>query len=350
MEAQTEPSHPLENSVITLFSYSSLNMIKSFSDEFLSEMNFMAVNGEPFFFIIDYKLEKVILIPTEECKSNGIFFEIEGYTNFPGTHSKKAFQIVKHPVTYQEYLKAFCSIKEQIHIGNTYLANLTFSTPIEINASFEEIFLASTAKYKLIYKDQFLVFSPESFVKISNGKISTFPMKGTIDADIENAEQLLLSNEKETAEHSTIVDLLRNDLSRVSTNVQVEKFKYIEKINTSGKNLLQMSSVISGDLPGDYKSRLANILLELLPAGSICGAPKKATLDIIEKAEQHQRGFYTGVFGVYDGVNVNSGVMIRYIENQNGQLVYKSGGGITAMSDPIEEYQELIDKIYVPLN
>jgi len=206
------------------------------------------------------------------------------------------------------------------------------------------------ARYKLLYKDQFLVFSPESFVKISEGKIRTFPMKGTIDASVENAGEILLKNEKEAAEHATIVDLLRNDVSRVASNVRVEKYRYLEKINTSGKSLLQMSSIISGDLPPGYNQNLGNIIINLLPAGSISGAPKKATLEIIASAEKHDRGFYTGVFGIFDGESLNSGVMIRFIEIQNGKMVYKSGGGITAMSNPIEEYQELIDKIYVPVN
>jgi para-aminobenzoate synthetase component I len=87
-----------------------------------------------------------------------------------------------------------------------------------------------------------------------------------------------------------------------------------------------------------------------LPAGSICGAPKKKTIDLIQSAENHERGYYTGVFGCFDGENLHSGVMIRFIEKTSDGLVYKSGGGITHLSHPKEEYNEMIKKIYVPIH
>ena len=87
----------------------------------------------------------------------------------------------------------------------------------------------------------------------------------------------------------------------------------------------------------------------LLPAGSVTGAPKKKTVEIIRETEKYRRGFYTGVTGLFDGENLDSGVMIRFIENTNKVLVYKSGGGITMFSDCICEYNEMIDKVYVPV-
>ena len=87
----------------------------------------------------------------------------------------------------------------------------------------------------------------------------------------------------------------------------------------------------------------------MLPAGSISGAPKKKTLEIIEEAEGYDRGFFTGVFGYFDGRNLDSAVMIRFIERQGDQLVFKSGGGVTSFSECKQEYVELIDKVYVPI-
>jgi para-aminobenzoate synthetase component 1 len=95
---------------------------------------------------------------------------------------------------------------------------------------------------------------------------------------------------------------------------------------------------------------LGEIILKLLPAGSITGAPKPKTLEIINRGENYKRDFYTGIFGYFDGKNLDSAVMIRFIENKNGQLYFKSGGGITSMSDATKEYDELIQKIYVPIN
>ena len=173
-------------------------------------------------------------------------------------------------------------------------------------------------------------------------------MKGTIDADIDNAVQIILADEKEKAEHNTIVDLIRNDMSRYAKNVHVHRFRYIDKIETPEKNLLQVSSEVRGDLPENYHDILGDIIFSQLPAGSISGAPKHKTLDIIKEVEEGERSYYTGVAGFYDGKSLDSCVLIRYIEYDNGQLYYRSGGGITFMSKAEEEYKELLQKIYVP--
>jgi para-aminobenzoate synthetase component 1 len=174
-------------------------------------------------------------------------------------------------------------------------------------------------------------------------------MKGTIDASIKNAEERLLNDEKEIAEHNTIVDLIRNDLSIVAKNVKVEKFRYVEEVKTSSKTLLQTSSLITGDLRDDFNENIGTIIFSLLPAGSISGAPKKKTVEIIKEAENYPRNYFTGIFGIYDGTNLDSAVMIRFIENVGDELYFKSGGGITFMSNPKIEYQEMIDKVYVPI-
>ncbi len=146
-----------------------------------------------------------------------------------------------------------------------------------------------------------------------------------------------------------VVDLLRNDLGIVAKKVKVDKFRYIDKINAGDKELLQVSSKISGHLEKNWNEKIGDIITSLLPAGSITGTPKKKTVEILNKIEKYDRGFYTGIFGVYDGKSLDSAVMIRFIEkNLNGELVYKSGGGITCDSSSKNEYQELLDKIYIP--
>jgi len=171
-----------------------------------------------------------------------------------------------------------------------------------------------------------------------------------MDAGIENAETKLINDIKEVSEHNTIVDLIRNDLSRVAKNVRVEKFRYIDKIKTHEKELLQTSSKISGDLSADWKEKIGDILYNVLPAGSITGAPKQKTLEIIKEAEEYDRGYFTGIFGYFDGEKLDSAVMIRFIENTGDELIYKSGGGITGFSNCKSEYRELTDKVYVPFN
>jgi para-aminobenzoate synthetase component 1 len=102
-------------------------------------------------------------------------------------------------------------------------------------------------------------------------------------------------------------------------------------------------------MPKNWTENWKEILLTLLPAGSISGTPKKKTIEIIKSIENYERGFYTGIFGIIDEKRgfLDSGVIIRYVENQNGQFIYKSGGGITFDSDVKSEYQELVDKVYI---
>ena len=107
-----------------------------------------------------------------------------------------------------------------------------------------------------------------------------------------------------------------------------------------------------GNVPGTPRGRTSGVglgLFKLLPAGSISGAPKPRTLDIIQEAEEYVRGYYTGVTGIFDGENLDSGVLIRFIEKKDNQLIFKSGGGITARSEVHSEYQEIIDKVYLPI-
>ena len=313
-------------------------------------MNEYSSKKIPFLFIIDFEMNNPLIFKLDEIDSNKILFqinEIKNYNNDLATTEKLIFN--KSPLPFDEYHCAFENVMLHIKEGNTYLCNLTFPTPIEMNYTLLDVFYASRAKYKLYYDDLFAVFSPECFIKIENGKIYSFPMKGTIDASIPESEEIILADKKELAEHTTIVDLIRNDLSIVSEDVVVENFRYVEKIMTNQKDLLQVSSKISGILPESYPSQIGNIIFNLLPAGSISGAPKKKTVEIIKEAENYNRGYYTGVFGFFDGRNLDSAVMIRFIEKTNNEYYFKSGGGITFMSDPFSEYQELIDKVYVPI-
>ena len=318
-------------------------------EKFVTAMNRLGEKKVPFVFIIDYEMNNPIILPLEEAAKSGIYFSIKGQRNLTGTITEEQLLLfTKNPIDYSSYQIAFEKVIRQIQLGNTFLLNLTFPTEIKTNWGLRRIFEKSNAPYRLLYKDQFVLFSPESFVKIANGSISSYPMKGTIDASVANAAEVLLSDEKEKAEHATIVDLIRNDLSMVAQKVTVRRYRYLEEVVAHDKTLLQVSSEITGVLPEDHQSNLGTILTKLLPAGSICGAPKTSTLKIIKETEDYHRGYYTGVFGIFDGENLDSAVMIRYIEQSEGKFFYKSGGGITYHSDPEKEYRELIDKVYVP--
>lgn len=318
--------------------------------QFISQANQFGQEKRPFFFLIDFEQQKPIILPLEETATSGVFFEILGKVNVPPQQVEKAFQFKANPMPFSQYQQGFERVKQEIQAGNSYLLNLTYPTEVESNFSLLEIFQASRAKYKLYLQDQFVCFSPECFVRIHNGKIFSYPMKGTINTDEPNAEQRLLDSQKEFTEHNTIVDLIRNDLALVAKNIQVSKYRYVEKVATHRGAILQTSSEICGELPEKWWENVGSLLAKLLPAGSISGAPKAKTVEIIQQAEGQERGYYTGIFGYFDGENLESAVAIRYLEKKGKKYVFRSGGGITSQSDLAQEYQEILEKVYVPIS
>lgn len=315
---------------------------------YIKKMNELVSARTPFLFIIDFLALTPLIYPLNELP-DGLRFSTPGFPDEIKDHPDDKLSLKKNPVSKKDYTKKFDRVRKQIRYGNSYLINLTQPTELDINWNLEDIYKGSKAPYKLLIKNQFVVFSPEIFIRTNGRVIETYPMKGTIDASIPNARDQILNDRKEKAEHITIVDLMRSDLSKVATDVEVEEFRFIDKITTHEKEILQVSSKITGKLPPEHLENLGEWLFSLLPAGSISGAPKEKTLNILAEIEDYQRGYYTGVFGVFDGTNIDSAVMIRFIEKNNKRMIYKSGGGITYRSDPDKEYQELKDKVYVPI-
>lgn len=361
--------------------------------EIIDKINRLASQDEPFLFVINYQGDKVFIRLLSDINPEECLFDFEGRGNF--SHARKetlkeetwkeeipevTWQIT--PPLYNDYERSFNIVKSNIMAGNSYLTNLTCRVPVSCNLSLEEIFHRAKGKYKLLLRrkrnlNPFVCFSPETFVRIKGGRIYSYPMKGTLDASLHDAEKQLMEDRKEAAEHATIVDLIRNDLSRVAEDVRLDKYRYIDVLHTNKGDILQTSSEISGRLPEDYPHHLGEILDAQLPAGSITGAPKDKTMQIIQEAEGYDRGFYTGIMGIYDQGELNSAVMIRFIEEETSpvdfeadgkknfkakegkaskgkepkasrKLYFKAGGGITSKSDCRREYEEVIQKIYLP--
>jgi para-aminobenzoate synthetase component 1 len=252
------------------------------------EINLLAKQRIPFLVISDFRAQQVEVIPLKDLQKHDIEFCIDEDYEF----QEHPYQLQKNPLPFELYQQKFEAVIEKIKSGETYILNLTQPTPIQTQLTLKEMYDLANAHYKLRYKDQFICFSPEKFIQIHEDKIHTFPMKGTIDASLEDAEAKILKNEKEMAEHIMIVDLLRNDLSIVAKEVKVEKFRYVQDIEAGEKKLLQVSSHISGKLESSWKENLGDILQALLPAGSISGAPKKIsirTLPILVSCYGHPR-------------------------------------------------------------
>ena len=393
--------------------------------EIIDKINRLASQDEPFLFVINYQGDKAFIRQLSDINPEECLFDFEGRGNSSDemkNNSEKIAEISEKiaeeeiskeeiswqiaPPLYEDYERSFDIVKNNIMAGNSYLTNLTCKVPVSCNLPLEDIFNQAKGKYKLLLRrkrnqaedkaqqkeeesqnkadkmeeefqnktypkeenieeisNPFVCFSPETFVRIKNGRIYSYPMKGTLDASLPDAEKQLMEDRKEAAEHATIVDLIRNDLSRVAENVGVDKYRYIDVLHTNKGDILQTSSEISGRLPEDYRQHLGEILDAQLPAGSITGAPKDKTMQIIQEAEGYDRGFYTGIMGIYDQGELNSAVMIRFIEEEvfpskteNGmnsevsrELYFKAGGGITSKSDCRKEYEEVIQKIYLPI-
>ena len=394
--------------------------------EIIDKINRLASQDEPFLFVINYQGDKAFIRLLSDINPEECLFDFEGRGNL--SHAWKETlkeEILKketwkketseeeisettwqiEPPLYEDYERSFNIVKSNIMAGNSYLTNLTCRVPVSCNLPLEEIFHRAKGKYKLLLRRKrtqaedkdhlkeepqnkdylkeepqnkahlkeenieenltpFVCFSPETFVRIKGGRIYSYPMKGTLDASLPNAEKLLMEDQKEAAEHATIVDLIRNDLSRVAEDVRVDKYRYVDVLHTNKGDILQTSSEISGRLPEDYPHHLGEILDVQLPAGSITGAPKDKTMQIIQEAEGYDRGFYTGIMGIYDQGELNSAVMIRFIEEEEvfpsktenrmnyeaiRKLYFKAGGGITSKSNCRKEYEEVIQKIYLPI-
>ncbi|AEI47205.1 aminodeoxychorismate synthase component I [Runella slithyformis] len=321
------------------------------ASEAILQMNAYGSARVPFLFIIDFSARYPVVLRLDELKADEVLYDFNGATN--ATKANELFhtpvQFGKNALSFEEYLPKFDYVVHQLKRGNSFLVNLSVCTKITTDLDLQTIFNRTKAKYRLWWRDRFVCFSPEIFVQVRGNRMASFPMKGTIDADLPLAKERILADVKEAAEHATIVDLIRNDLSMVAQKVWVERYRFIEAIATNQKTLLQVSSEIAGLLPDDWRETVGTWLFKLLPAGSVSGAPKPSTLAIIQQAEGYERGYYTGVAGIFDGENLDSGVLIRFIENSNGQLFFKSGGGITARSEARSEYREIIDKVYLPL-
>jgi len=318
--------------------------LRAFSRQFSSWLS----QKIPFVFLVDYEQQKPLLYRFDEAAQKGLLFNVKGSTNAPEKERPTLAKLKKTPLSFQVYKKAFEKVTHGLYRGDSFLTNLTFASPISLQNSLEELFYGVNAPYKLYLKDQLVLFSPECFITIEGNEIASYPMKGTIDASLPNAKEKLTQNHKELLEHNTIVDLIRNDLSQIAKQVEVKQFRYLETIATTQGKLLQSSSEIKGILPPNWETKAGELFLKLLPAGSITGAPKLKTCALIEQAEDGPRGYYCGVFGIFDGQRLESAVNIRYIEKKGNHYYYRSGGGITHLSQLEEEYEELLKKIYIP--
>lgn len=276
---------------------------------------------------------------------------IKGETNL-NWGPKGAFRITgaRPNVSYPRYRSAVEAIKNRIRRGETYQVNYTFKYKFGFKGSEEALYSALKASQKtsyaaLIKTPGFSVISasPELFFRMNGAAIETKPMKGTAErgrfAEEDNSIARGLGDcRKNRAENVMIVDLLRNDLSKVCavSSVRTEKMFEVEKYGT----LFQMVSTVKGKLEN---TEFAGIIRNLYPSGSITGAPKINTMRIIRSLEKESRGVYTGAIGYISPRKkavFNVAIRTVVVERGKGRGEMGVGSGITIDSTPASEYAE----------
>ena len=188
--------------------------------------------------------------------------------------------------------------------------------------------------------------SPETLVRLENGRLITFPVagsrpRGNDEKEDEALVEDLLSDEKELSEHNMLVDLGRNDLGRISEfgSIEVTKYKMIHKYS----KIMHICSQVEGNIRKDKDA--LDAIASVLPAGTLSGAPKIRACEIIDELEKEPRGIYGGALGYIDfSGNLDTCIAIRMAVKKNGKVYVQAGGGIVADSKPRMEYEESANK------
>ncbi|CAI3934550.1 aminodeoxychorismate synthase component I [Commensalibacter papalotli (ex Botero et al. 2024)] len=266
--------------------------------------------------------------------------------SYPNWHSN---------ISWQDYQNAIYAVKDHIAKGDTYQVNYTLQMQAQFQQNPYRFYLhllqAQQSRYSAYLESdtfQILSASPELFFEINKDIILTKPMKGTVPRGVNNIQdqinQQVLHNEKNHAENLMITDLLRNDLGQIAQQgtVKVTSLFDAEKYPT----VWQLTSTITAQLKKEIA--LTDIFKALFPCGSITGAPKVNTMNIIRQLEKSPRGVYCGALGVITpNQQAIFSVPIRTMVIQNGQATYGVGGGITWDSTPKNEYEEVLHKVQV---
>ena len=262
---------------------------------------------------------------------------------------------INFDTTLDEYTKKITQIKKLIENGKTYQVNFTFKCQFKYITEPVELYYNLVQRQSVSYGAflnspdfSILSLSPELFFKRNKNKITMRPMKGTSQRGMDNEGDMVAADElkncpKNRAENIMIVDMVRNDLSKIcrKQSVKTTELFNVEKYET----LFQMTSSVEGYLKN--KCGINEIFRALFPSGSVTGAPKIATMQAIDKLEKTPRGVYTGAIGYFapnGRAEFNVAIRTLVLDNKNKTGVMGIGSGITYISDAILEYQECLLK------
>lgn len=315
----------------------------------------MAVGIYQWAVIVDHEQEKSYLVGCADSTEHWQALILQ-YSCYPAKQSEEGFQVtgeISSSLTAESYATAFAKIKNYLKEGDCYQVNLAQrfvascqGSPWAAYQQLRELNSAPFSGYLNVPGVQVLSSSPERFLKVSNGKVETKPIKGTRPrkdnklADQQQIEDLRQSH-KDRAENVMIVDLLRNDISKncLPGSVKVPEIFAVESYAT----VHHLVSTVTGQLADG--GHALDLLRSCFPGGSITGAPKIRAMEIIEELEPHRRGVYCGAIAYigFDG-NMDSNITIRTLVHSDNVIRFWAGGGIVNDSVCEEEYQECFDK------
>ena len=259
----------------------------------------------------------------------------------------------------QEYCRMVEKAKHYIHEGDIFQVVLSNRLEADVKGSLFDTYrvlrTTNPSPYMFYFSSDDIEIagaSPETLVKLEDGRLYTFPLAGTrprgkTQEEDETLEKELLADPKERSEHNMLVDLGRNDIGKISRfgTVKVEKYMSIERFS----HVMHIGSTVSGRIRED-KGAL-DAVGAVLPAGTLSGAPKIRACEIINELENNKRGIYGGAIGYIDFTgNLDTCIAIRIAFKKNGKVFIRSGAGIVADSVPEKEYQECINKAKAVMN
>lgn len=279
------------------------------------------------------------------------------FSDIPPAEDLSEFQILNlltSDTTYEEYKHQFQKIQDYLRAGDCYQVNLsikyetnTFGDIWQFYKKFREINQSPFMSFMKFDHFELLSGSPEQFIQSDGYDVTTRPIKGTQSRGLNIKEDiykknLLINSKKDQAENLMIVDLLRNDLSKncEKGSIKVKKLFEVEQY----PNVFHLVSTIKGKLKKN--SNIYQLLKDAYPGGSVTGAPKKRSMEIIDELERHSRDFYCGSTILFSfDLSLNSNIAIRSMVHKDHTLSVYSGGGLTINSNLEDEYSEISDKL-----
>lgn len=265
----------------------------------------------------------------------------------------------KSSMTEEEFTDMVEKTKEYIYNGDIFQCVVSRRFESEYKGSlinaYRVLRVTNPSPYMVYMKfddEEIISTSPETLVRLQNGRLSTYPVAGSRPRGKNKAEddalvKDLLSDEKELAEHNMLVDLGRNDIGRISkiNSVDVTSYMVINKYS----KIMHIASEVEGDIRDDKDA--FDAIESVLPAGTLSGAPKIRACEIIEELEQYPRGVYGGALGYVDfNGNLDVAIAIRMAVKKNDKVYVQAGAGIVADSVPHSEYLETYNKVLAVMN